>query len=417
MAEAHPPDADAGADAASGDRSARSHGLALCLSGGGYRAALFHLGALRRLNELGILSQVETVSSVSGGSIIAAHLATTVREWPAPGGAIAEWDAVVAEPFRRVAAHDIRTWPVLKRTLFPWNWLRRSVQVNALAAEYFAKLTTLHLVDLPVRPRYVLCATDITHGVNWVFSGDRVGSYRAGHRVPDPAWPLATAVAASSCFPPVFSPLAVSTALARSRGAVGTQTDSRWRSVRLVDGGVYDNMGLEPVWKSHSCVLVSDGGALFGDDRSSLFVRDWFRYMAIQGNQAASLRKRWLISSLAQGEFTGAYWGIGTVASEPGSGQNPYSDELITHGIAPVRTDLNGFSAGEIGVLENHGYAVADEVIGMRTPALIAIKAPFALPNPSWATESAARDALRSSQARFSWAHLLRRGQRPAPRS
>jgi NTE family protein len=33
-------------------------GLALCLSGGGFRAVLFHLGALRRLNELGILSRL-----------------------------------------------------------------------------------------------------------------------------------------------------------------------------------------------------------------------------------------------------------------------------------------------------------------------------------------------------------------------
>src|SRR5262249_62000062 len=43
-------------------------GIAVCLSGGGFRAALFHAGALRRLNELGILSRVRTVSSVSGGA-------------------------------------------------------------------------------------------------------------------------------------------------------------------------------------------------------------------------------------------------------------------------------------------------------------------------------------------------------------
>jgi len=56
-------------------------GIALCLSGGGFRAALFHLGALGRLNELGILSLVDKISSVSGGSIIAAHLAARVYPW------------------------------------------------------------------------------------------------------------------------------------------------------------------------------------------------------------------------------------------------------------------------------------------------------------------------------------------------
>ena len=47
-------------------------GTALCLSGGGFRATLFHLGALRRLNETGVLAKLDTVSSVSGGSIMAA---------------------------------------------------------------------------------------------------------------------------------------------------------------------------------------------------------------------------------------------------------------------------------------------------------------------------------------------------------
>lgn len=57
-------------------------GMALCLSGGGYRSALFHLGALRRLNELGVLSQVDTISSVSGGSILSAFLAHRLTPWP-----------------------------------------------------------------------------------------------------------------------------------------------------------------------------------------------------------------------------------------------------------------------------------------------------------------------------------------------
>src|SRR5258705_10811805 len=49
-------------------------GIALCLSGGGYRAMLFHLGALWRLNEVGLMKKLVRVSSVSGGSITAAML-------------------------------------------------------------------------------------------------------------------------------------------------------------------------------------------------------------------------------------------------------------------------------------------------------------------------------------------------------
>jgi NTE family protein len=49
-------------------------GIALCLSGGGYRAMVFHLGALWRLNEVGLLKKLDRISSVSGGSITAGML-------------------------------------------------------------------------------------------------------------------------------------------------------------------------------------------------------------------------------------------------------------------------------------------------------------------------------------------------------
>src|SRR5262245_41108238 len=103
-------------------RPVERSGIALCLSGGGYRAAIFHLGALRRLNELGILSHVDTISAVSGGSILAAHLARRVPEWPDPGDCIPDWDARIAEPFKQLVRRNIRTTPLLHRAI-PWNWL------------------------------------------------------------------------------------------------------------------------------------------------------------------------------------------------------------------------------------------------------------------------------------------------------
>jgi predicted acylesterase/phospholipase RssA len=49
--------------------------IALCLSGGGFRATFFHLGVVRVLRDLGLLSRITDVFSVSGGSILAGHLA------------------------------------------------------------------------------------------------------------------------------------------------------------------------------------------------------------------------------------------------------------------------------------------------------------------------------------------------------
>ena len=56
------------------DNTPPPSGIALCLSGGGYRAMVFHLGALWRLNELGFLPKLARISSVSGGSITAGAL-------------------------------------------------------------------------------------------------------------------------------------------------------------------------------------------------------------------------------------------------------------------------------------------------------------------------------------------------------
>src|SRR5262245_42422448 len=119
--------------------------LALCLSGGGFRAALFHLGAVGRLNEIGVLSQVDTISSVSGGSILAAHLATQLRPWPESGTSFPDWGQKVEAPFLHFARTNIRTWPLLKRFLLPWNWFRWSAQTTELEATYRKKLTGLRL--------------------------------------------------------------------------------------------------------------------------------------------------------------------------------------------------------------------------------------------------------------------------------
>src|SRR5215813_11212679 len=74
-------------------------GMALCLSGGGYRALLFHLGAARRLNELGILAGMRTIASVSGGSLLNAKFAGA-RLGDGPLSA-SDWTDRVAGPLER----------------------------------------------------------------------------------------------------------------------------------------------------------------------------------------------------------------------------------------------------------------------------------------------------------------------------
>jgi NTE family protein len=67
------------------DGNSTEPGIGIAVSGGGFRAMLFHVGAFMRLNELGILSKAERISSVSGGSIAAGFLAKPWNGLGAPG--------------------------------------------------------------------------------------------------------------------------------------------------------------------------------------------------------------------------------------------------------------------------------------------------------------------------------------------
>lgn len=364
---------------------------------------MFHLGALRRLNELKILSTVRTVSSVSGGSIAAAHLATVIAQAGTDG--LEEWSQRVARPLLEFTSADRRTRAVVKR-LLPWNWFRSSTGVEALAIEYARHLTTLKLVELPAQPNFVLCATDMVFGVSWVFERSRMGDYRAGYVSPPPNdWPLARAVAASSCFPPVFNPLPVKLqpqGVAGGSYPKGVRRDALLGAMRLTDGGDYDNLGLEPIWKDHAVVLVSDGGAPFDVSEDEGLLWRIERYSAILGNQAHAIRLRWLMSSFEAGQFKGAYWGLrsATTSYDPDA-RGGYSKELATEVIARIRTDLDAFSAAEAAVLENHGYWLVDAALRRHVRELIPAEPPPArAPYPEWMDEDRVRTALRCSSRR-----------------
>jgi NTE family protein len=382
---------------------AKRKGIGLCLSGGGFRATLFHLGALRRLNELGVLSAdaLRTVASVSGGSIAAAKLADALTHVVvSPGRPIPSevWDREVRDPLRAFTTKDVRTAAVLKR-LLPWNVWRSEATVDALAARYERDLTRLRLGALPARPEFLFLATDMAYGVAWVFSRGWMGDYQVGYMPPPSDFPLARAVAASACFPPLFGPLRLRVDPAALRGgsaARGPARDACLSDLRLTDGGDYDNMGLEPVWKNHAFVLVSDAGGLFTNESDGGLLWRVPRYRAIQERQARGLRKRWLIASFSSGVLEGAYWAVGSAPGHYGAAARGYSKELAREVIAEIRTDLDAFSDAEAAVLENHGYLLADAALRRHMPSLVPEdSAPTAVPHPDWMPPARGEDEIR----------------------
>ena len=96
-------------------------GIGLCLSGGGYRAMVFHVGALWRLYEAGLLNTIDRISSVSGGSITAGVLAPQVARAELRSGRTLNDDFVpkVVAPLRELAGETIDAEAIVLGLLLP----------------------------------------------------------------------------------------------------------------------------------------------------------------------------------------------------------------------------------------------------------------------------------------------------------
>ena len=387
--------------------------ISLCLSGGGYRAAIYHLGALRWLNECGVLPRLGTVSCVSGGSIVGAHLAYRLRgAWPTRPIDAATWTKDIEEPFWNFVNHNIRTRPVAIRLLpwnLPWSWST----IESLRKQYIRYLFNGNdpkLSELKGPPEFIFCATDMVFGVNWEACAQHVGDYEAGYASPPPdEWTVARAVAASSCFPPIFPPAITLLAPSKLKNGRYRQSDrdKLVRGIRLSDGGVYDNLGLQPVMR-HRRVMASDGGGSMDFVLLHLPWRRLARYPALLQNGIGKLRKRILMADLCSKPPTkdGTYWCI----ADGTSVGPPFYDETTANLIAGIRTDLNRFTRNEFEILVNHGYLRAAEKTLTYCKHLLTDPAPIKSvipPFPKWHNIADIKSALRWSRHRF-WPPCLR---------
>lgn len=171
-------------------------GTGLALSGGGYRAMLFHLGTFQRLRETGVLAGLARISSVSGGSITAAKVALEWHHLDAAGGLASR----VTEPIMALASRTIDAPAIAGGVLPPGSVADR---ISAAYDRHLFDGATLQ--DLPDAPRFVINATNVETGSLWRFMKPYMRDYRVG-QVDAPQLPLADAVTASSAFPPVLSP-------------------------------------------------------------------------------------------------------------------------------------------------------------------------------------------------------------------
>lgn len=355
-------------------------GTALCLSGGGFRAMLFHVGSLWRLNELGCLHGLHAVSSVSGGSITAGVLAMNWNKLNFDAAGVAtNFDEQLVDPVRGLAARTIDVGAVLRGLFLPGTISEH------VAAAYRKRLFKREkLSGLPDTPRFVFNATSVQTGALWRFSKAYMADYKVG-MVMEPEVELAVAVAASSAFPPVLSPLRLkieeSAWSAENRGTLH-EPPYTTRAV-LTDGGVYDNLGIETAWKGYRTVLVSDGGGQMEPEPSPH--HDWIRHALrvnkLIDNQVRDLRKRQIVAGYLRHERKGTYFGIrGHVADYgPPAGALPAPPDQTLR-LAQTPTRLAELPAVLQERLINWGYTICDA--GMRTWVTKAAPPPTGFPYP-----------------------------------
>jgi NTE family protein len=368
-------------------REPPAKGIGLCLSGGGYRAMLFHLGALWRLQEVRYLDAsasapraadlgaLARISSVSGGSItsgvLALRWAQVATSHPDVTTRLAAFKTHVVEPIRAMsqvslAGTDFKgAIKLISAVLLPGS-------VNDYITRNYAKhlFGEATLQDLPDSPRFVINASNLQSGALWRFSKPYMWDWRVG-KIDHPAFPLARAVAASSAFPPVLAPAVLTFRHSHFVPGTGGKDENNLQRppyttrVELADGGVYDNLGLETVWKNFQTVLVSNGAKPFGVEEKINV--DWVslgaRVIGLVDDQVGSLRRRLLLDSYSRKERRGSYWGI-----ESDISHYPCANRLLcplakTKKLAAVATDLSAKNKDTQERLINWGYAICDAAL------------------------------------------------------
>lgn len=339
-------------------------GIALCLSGGGYRALLFHVGSLWRMNELGLLPKLKRVSSVSGGSITAAFLGVQWNKLKFNRHGVAEnFEELVVAPLRAFATKTIDIPDVVMGVTLPGSI---SNYIEASYRELFGRKTLQDLPDETVAPRFIINATNVQTTSLWLFSRSGMSDYRVGW-VKNPKTSLAFAVAASSAFPPFLSPARL--ALKPGQVKRGVHSDLHvppyTRHVFLSDGGVYDNLGLETCWKKYKTILVSDACAPLGPEAAphADWARQSYRLIFLIQNEVQAVRKRQLIDAYTDGTRKGAYWGIASSVRHYPL-KHPLRVPLAwSTALADTPTRLAAMDEGLQKRLINWGYAISDTAL------------------------------------------------------
>ncbi|VVP24809.1 hypothetical protein PS862_04044 [Pseudomonas fluorescens] len=323
--------------------------IGLAMSGGGFRAAAFHLGVMQELKNNGLLDKIDLLSCVSGGSIAGT---TVALNWGAAN------KLELLDTYLRTRSIAVSSF--IAGSLDPFE-----SRLEKLADSYDKDLfQKKNLSALSNGPRIYLNATNLATGNMFFFVAGGGGACEMGEHelgvVPAPQFPVCQAVAASSAFPPVFPPLRLDSS---AYGPASVEY------VTLTDGGVYDNMGVNPLLRDRNAldyIIVSDGGKPFANnsqptESGAIVLKAALDIMMeqIRGLEFDRLQYRHLA-----GKGPKPMW----FSIDSRDGEARQGDAAFA---SAIDTNLRRLSSEEMAVLTRHGASLVKARIAAYAPELL----------------------------------------------
>jgi NTE family protein len=347
--------------------------IGLALSGGGVRAAVFHLGMLKRLAERGLMERVSDISTVSGASLIVGLIFSQHRlAWPTSREFLTQ---TLPAAKRMLTEKDLQLRSILMLLGHPW-WLRNRAMVLAKEIHaYWGVKGQVHA--LPENPNWIINATTFETGQNFRFNREYMGDAVCGF-VKKPNVALSAAMASSASLPFLIGPYALRTgrhAWFRTRSAMGQRGGAllkpQYRRLHLWDGGVYENLGVDALFAHNALqegidhIIVSDASAIIGNKRrcNVLQIVNLLRLINIATDQVRSLRARDVQEFLESNPEAGLYIKMGRTACEAMGGRagyelriDGYLDDAKVERVKHFKTTLRRLTPEDFDLILRHGY-------------------------------------------------------------
>lgn len=366
--------------------------IGLALSGGGVRAAAFHAGVLKYLAEQSRLENVKHISSVSGGSLfVGAVFKSSEYRWPSSKEYI---ERVFPQIRHLLTSQSLQRAALAKLFMNPRNWRFALSRANVLAQTIEDCWgISVPLDALSPTPLWSINCTTGETGRRFRFKNLTMGDYELGYAKVG-SMRLAQAMAISAAFPGGIGPLKI------SPGNFSWEKRHEWESAQpepyevpykhlhLYDGGLYDNLGIEPLFdvgkqqfkrdemlrEELSFLVVSDGGAPLA--RQSIpHPLNPFRFKRIADialDQSHALRVRAFVNFLRENPTAGAFVGAGTHAESTIKQLVKEKEELGARLLeriwlpqkqvqkaATYQTTLNVMSDSDFDLVAQHGHETA----------------------------------------------------------